>query len=287
MNYFRDMAVNPLLLSSLIGGLLAAVACGAMGPYVVTRRMVSLAGAIAHIVIGGLGGVIFLRYLLRPHLDGLQPLYGAVVAAVLAAVLIGLVQRYARERLDTLLGALWAIGMATGLMLIKYTPGYQEDLLSYLFGNLAVVDWSDVLLVGVLDIVILAVLAFCHKRFMALCLDEEFVGLQGVRVLATDILLLALVALAVVALTRIVGLILVLALLALPAATAAYFARRMGMLMLLSVLLCAVLVCVPRVAVYGTRVAPESAIVLAAGLVYLLAALWRGLRHKRRTGKEA
>ena len=281
MGFFSDMAVNPLLLSSLIGGLLAAVACGAMGPYVVTRRMVSLAGAIAHIVVGGLGAVIFLRHQLQPHLDWLKPLHGAVIAALLAAVLIGLVERHARERLDTLLGSLWAIGMAAGLMLIKYTPGYQEDLLSYLFGNLAVVDWNDVLLVLALDVVILVTLLLCHKRFMALCLDEEFVGLQGVGVAVTNILLLALVALAVVALTRIVGLILVLALLALPAATAAHFARRMGSLMLLSILLCAGLVCMPRVAVYGTRIAPESAIVLAAGGVYLLAALWRraGIRR--------
>lgn len=279
MDFFRDMAVNPLLLSSLVGGLLAAVACGAMGPYVVTRRMVSLAGAIAHIVIGGLGGVIFLRYQMRPHLDWLRPMHGAVLAALLAAVLIGLVERHARERLDTLLGALWAVGMAAGLMLIKYTPGYQEDLLSYLFGNLAVVDWKDVLLVLVLDGVILTMLVLYHKRFMALCLDEMFVGLQGVGVAATNILLLALVALAVVALTRIVGLILVLALLALPAATAAHFARRMGTLMLVSIVLCAGLVCVPRVAVYGTRIAPESAIVLTAGAAYLLSALWRRLRQ--------
>lgn len=284
--FFEDMSVNPLLLSGLIGGLLASVACGAIGPYVVTRRIVFLSGAIAHTVVGGIGAVIFLRHWLAPSLDGLKPLHGAVLAALLASMLIGWVQQYARERLDTLIGALWAIGMAMGLMLIKYTPGYHVELFSYLFGNIAVVSWDDVILIAGLNVIVLITVGLFHKRIMAICLDEEYARLQGISVVRTNFVLLALVALTTVALIRVVGLILVIALLSLPAAAAAHFTNRMPRMMLLSTLLCIVLTSVPRIAVYGTRLSPESAIVLAAGGVYLLALMIRRIReHYSRTGK--
>ncbi|MFH1998070.1 MAG: metal ABC transporter permease [Planctomycetota bacterium] len=284
--FFNDMSVNPLLLSSLIGGLFASIACGTIGPYVVTRRIVFLSGAIAHTVVGGLGAVIFLRHWLDPALNWLMPLHGAVVAALLASVLIGVVQQYARERLDTLIGALWAIGMASGLMLIKFTPGYHVELFSYLFGNIAVVSWDDVILIAGLNVIILLTVSLYHKRIMAMCLDEEYARLQGLSVVRTNLVVLALVALTTVALIRVVGLILVIALLSLPAATAAHFTNRMPRMMVVSTLLCIVLTSVPRMALYGTRISPESAIVLCAGCVYLLALMIHRFRGRRGKGRK-
>lgn len=275
IRFFEDMAVNPLLLNGLLGGLLAGIACGLIGPYVVTRRIVFLSGAIAHIVVGGVGAVIFLRYQL--DLPDLDPLYGAVVAALLAAALVSVVQYRARERIDTLIGAIWAIGMAVGILLIKFTPGYQTEIFSYLFGNIAVVSRSDIYLLCVLVVVILGTLAAFHKRLTAVCLDEEFARIQGVNVLWTNFVLLALVSLAVVAMIRVVGLILVIALLCLPAAVAGHLTRRLGPMMLVSTLLCILLTTIPRTAVYGTGVSPEAAIVLAAGGLYLLVLTCRHL----------
>ncbi|MEN8150712.1 MAG: metal ABC transporter permease [Planctomycetota bacterium] len=270
IEFFSDMAVNPLLATGLVGGVLAGISCGLIGPYVVTRRIVFLAGAIAHIVVGGVGAVLWLRYQCAPALDWLQPLHGALVAALLAAFIIGLVQHYSRERLDTLIGALWAVGMAVGILLVKFTPGYHTEIMSYLFGNIAVVGQGDVILIGVLNVVILALALIFHKRLVAVCLDEEYARLQGISVLATNLLALSLVALTVVALIRVVGLILVIALLTLPAATAGHFTRRFGSLIASTVVLCVLLTTVPRVAVYGTRISPESAIVLSAAAVYFL-----------------
>ena len=281
--FFRDMAVNPLLLSGLVGGALAGLACGLIGPYVVTRRIVFMSGAVAHTVVAGVGAVIFLRFRYPGGLDGLEPIHGALAAALLAAVLIGLVQHVARERMDTIIGALWSIGMAVGLLLIKYTPGYHEELFSYLFGNIAIVSWDDVLLIGGLDLVIVVIVALGHKRFMALCLDEEITRLQGVSVLRTNLVLLALVALTTVALIRVVGLILVIALLSLPAATAAQFTRRMPRLMGITVVLCMLLATAPRVAVYGTRLSPESVIILSAGTAFLAALGIKALLRRRRS----
>lgn len=276
--YFADMADNPFLLTGLVAGLLAGVACGFVGPWIVTRRIVFLAGAVAHLAVGGVGASIFLAYRFPTVFAGVDPLIGATFAAVAAALLLAWVHRRAVERVDTLIGALWAVGMAVGILLIKFTPGYQSELMSYLFGNLVFVSWPNVGLLAVLDLAIVATALVFHKRFLALALDEEQAALQGLRVTGNHAVLLVLVALAVITLTRIVGLVLVIALVSLPAATAARFATRLPGVIGLSIALCIVLFTLPRIAVYGTPISPEPVIVLTAATVYLLSTLYRGGR---------
>jgi zinc transport system permease protein len=278
--FFRDAGENPFLLAGLAAGLLASLACGVIGPYVITRRIVFLSGAIAHVAVGGVGAALFLHAVLPWHFAWLRPIHGAMLAALLAAVLIGLLHQRAAERMDTLIGALWALGMAVGILLAKFTPGYNAELMSYLFGSITFVTWSDVGLMLGLDAAIVATVALFHKRLLAICLDEEQAELQGVRVLASNVVLLCLVALTVIALCQVVGLILVIALLSLPAATAAHHVQRMASLVVLSTVLCAAITTVPRVAVYGTRISPESAIVLAAAGVYLVSVLVQRVRGR-------
>jgi zinc transport system permease protein len=273
--FFADMPVNPFLAGGLAAGLLASVACGVVGPYVVTRRLLFLAGAVAHMAVGGLGAAIFLRYRFPDALSWLEPLQGATAAAVLGAVLLAVIEDRARERLDTLVAALWSVGMAVGILLVKLTPGYHAELMSYLFGNLSLVDGASLRQMLWLDLAVVAVALLFHRRFLAICLDAEQARLQRLSVLATQTVLLVLVALTVVALTRIVGLILVLALLSLPAATAGRLTRRLAPSIPLAIALSALLTTTPRIAVYGTDVSPEAAVVLAAGIVYLLVALLR------------
>ena len=288
--FFHDMADNNLLKSSLVASLLASLACGVIGPYVITRRIVFLSGAIAHMAVGGIGAAIFLWAMLPQPIGPLEPaprtlvLAGATLAALAGAVVIGYVHQKASERMDTLIGALWAIGMALGIVLIKFTDGFQTELMSYLFGNIALISWGDVRMMLVLDAVILAAVAVLHKRLLAICLDQEQAELQGINVLWTNIALLCLVALTVICLTQVVGLILVIALLSLPAATAAHHVTRMTPLCILSTLLCAALTTLPRIAVYGTPVDAQSAIVLSAAGVYLLSVLARRFIGRFRSG---
>lgn len=271
MQFFHDMTVNPFLLTGLLAGWLASIACGLIGPYVIARRVVFLSGAIAHVAVGGLGAAIFLTTLFPQQLGWLQPIHGAMAAAIIGAIIIGWAHHRSSERMDTLIGAMWAVGMAIGLLLIKFTPGYHTELMGYLFGNIAFVPWRDVYLMLALDVVIIIAVLLLHRRFMAICLDEEHAALQGIPVLATHIILLVLVALTVICLIQIVGLILVMALLTLPAATAMRFSGRMGAAMIAALFLCMFLTSVPRIAVYGTRISPESAIVLSAAITYLAA----------------
>jgi len=278
IQYFTDMSDNPFLAAGLCAALLASIACGLIGPYVITRRIVFLSGAIAHIALGGIGAAIFLKGHYPNCFAWVEPLHGAMVAAVGAAVLIGVVHDRVAERLDTLIGALWAMGMAAGVLLIKFTPGYHTELMSYLFGNIVFLDWSQVRLMIALDVVIVMAVFIFYKRLLSICCDQEHTRLQGVNTLVTDCLLLSLVALTVVCLIQLVGLILVIALLTLPAATASHHVSRMAPMMVVSIVLCALITTVPRIAVYGTAVSAESAIVLASGCVYLVSVIVRCVR---------
>jgi zinc transport system permease protein len=280
MRFFADMAHNPNLLPGLVAGLLAAVACGLIGPYVVTRRIVFLSGAIAHIAVGGIGAAVYLAHSFPSAFGWMRPVHGAALVSILAAVVIAYIYHHARERIDTLIGALWAVGMSIGILLIKFTPGYHTELMSYLFGNITYVRWTDVVMLLAVDLLIVIAIFASHKRLLALCLDEQQAALQGINTLRLNTLLLTLVALTVIALIQIVGLILVLALLTLPAATVGHHLKRLAAIMWGSVLLSMLLTTAPRIAVYGTRVSPESAIVLAAGLVYFISFLVRQRRRR-------
>ena len=282
-SYFRDMPVNPFLLTGLVAGLLASIACGAIGPYVITRRIVFLSGAIAHTAVAGVGATIWLKYRLPATPAWFEPIHGALVVALLSAVILAIVEEKASERLDTLIGAMWAGGMAIGILLIKLTPGYHTELMGYLFGNPAIVGWGQIALMAALNVIIFVTVLMFQKRLLAVCLDPQQARLQGINVLATNMVLLCLTALTVICLTQVVGLVLVIALLSLPAATAAHHLGRLSGMMLASTLLCMALTTLPRIAVYGTPISPGESIVLTAGAVYLTSVLIRRIRTRPRS----
>jgi zinc transport system permease protein len=222
MEFLDALLRYDFLQHALLAGILAGVACGVVGTYVVVRRISFIAGAIAHCVLGGLGAARYLQVV--RGWDWLDPLHGAVVAALLAALVIGLVSLRVKEREDTIIGALWAVGMAVGILFIARTPGYNEDLMSYLFGNILLVRARDLWLMVGLDAMVVILGVALYAQLQAICFDEEFARLRGLNVELYYLVLLALTALTVVLLVSVVGLVLVIALLTLPVAIAAQFA---------------------------------------------------------------
>jgi len=214
--------------NALAAGLLAAVACGIVGVYVVVKRLVFISGGIAHTSFGGIGLGYFL---------GINPIIGALFFALGAGLTIGVVTRRTRLPEDTAIGVLWAVGMAVGVLLIGLTPGYAPDLMSYLFGNILTVPFDDLVLMLVLDGVILGLVAAFYKEYLVLSFDEEYATATGLPVEKLGMLLLCMIALTVVVLIRVVGMILVIALLTFPAAMARQFTHNMKTMMVLSVCL--------------------------------------------------
>ena len=278
--FLTDLQKHAFLQYALWAALLASVSCGTVGTFVVVRRISFIAGGIAHCVLGGMGAARYLRVV--HHWTWLHPLHGAVAAALVAALIIGLVSLRAREREDTIIGALWAIGMAVGILFITRTPGYNEDLMSYLFGNILFVTSRDLWLLAVLDGVILLCGALFYNRFVAICFDEEFARLRGVRVDLYYLLLLGLTALTVVLLTTVVGIVMVIALLTLPSATAGRFSSTLLRMILFSTLLCALLSVLGLAVSYGPDLPAGAVIIVITGAAYLVVTVGGGLLRRIR-----
>jgi len=269
LEFIEAVGKYEFMRNALVIGILVSVACGIIGTYVVVRRITYIAGGISHCVLGGLGAANYLR---KVHgWDFLDPLYGAVAAALLAAFIIGAISLRSRQREDTVIGVLWAIGMATGVMFIMRTPGYSEDIMGYLFGNILMVSSADVKLIACLDAVVVAAGLAFFPQLMAVCFDEEFARVRGMNVGFFFMLLLCLTALTVVLMVSVVGIVMVIALLTIPAAVAGSFSRVMWKIMILSIGICALFTSGGLALSYGPNLPTGAAIILVAGFTYLVA----------------
>jgi len=276
--FWEHLLTYSFLQYALLAGLLASVACGVVGSFVVARRTTYVAGAIAHCVLGGMGAA---RYMQRVHgVEWMTPLLGATVAAVVAALIIAAVTVSGREREDTVLSAIWAIGMAVGISFITATPGYYEDLMSYLFGNILMVGVSDLGHMAVLDAVIIVLMLLLYDKFLVISFQPELARLRGIRVGLYHTLLLVLISLTVVLLTQVVGLVMVIALLTLPAATALQFSRRLWSAMLVASALCFLFTLSGIVLSYGPELPAGATVIQVAGAIYLLALIGNRIRRR-------
>lgn len=273
MNLFWEVLTDPdidFLRVALLMGLMASVAFGMTGSLVVVKRISYVAGAISHAVLGGIGAALYLE---RAHgISWLHPLYGALAAALLAALVISMIRNSGFEREDSVIGAVWALGMAAGLVFIAKTPGYTDPM-SYLFGNILILSGTDLLLVGLMDVVLIVVFIFGYNRLQAVCFDEEQARLRGLRVGAVYTLLLCLVAVTVVLLVSVVGVVLVVALLTIPAAMAGQHVRSLGWMMALASLTTLVFVTVGITVSFLWDWPVGPSIILLAGAAYLIQSL--------------
>jgi len=254
--------------NALAAGVLVSIACGIIGTFVVIKRIVFISGGIAHAAYGGIGLGYFL---------GVNPVLGAVVFSVAAALGMGAVQRKAHQRADTVIGAMWAIGMGLGIIFVDLTEGYKADLMSYLFGSILAVPASDLLIMVVLNVVIIGLVALFYKELLAISFDETFATVENVPVDAIYMVLVCMIGLTVVMLMRVVGLIMVIAMLTMPAAIAGQFVNDMKKMMALASVLGIVFTTAGLLLSYFLNLTSGATIILVSGAAYLLSLTMRPL----------
>jgi zinc transport system permease protein len=267
---------------ALAAGLLASVLCGVVGTLVVVKRLVFLGAGISHASFGGLGLCYFL---------GVEPLLGAAAVAVGAALVLGRgaaagSDGAARSR-DALIGILWAVGMALGVVFVHLTPGYAPNLMTYLFGNVLTVGARDVAAAAALVAVVVAAFGVFYKETVAVAFDEEFAAVQGVPVRLATTAILLLTALSVVFLIQLVGIILVMALLTIPPVVALMLFRRFLAVVAASTAIGATMTVGGFALSYATDLPSGPAMVLLGTAVLLVVATVRRAgehRSRRRTG---
>jgi len=252
---------------------LSSVAFGILGPIVVARRIGAIAGSISHSMLGGIGLAVFLRQ--EAGWRGCSPEAGALAAALLSAAVIGIVRIRGREREDTVIAAVWSVGMAAGVLFLSLTRA-AVDPMGYLFGNILLLDAADLVLIAALDGVLLVFTALFYRPLLAVCFDEEFARIRGLRTGVLSLLLFTFVAVTVALLLPMVGTVLVIALLTLPAAIAGMFTRHLWSMMVGAAAVAAAFAVAGVVLSAATDVPSGAAIVLLLGAAYLGMALFRG-----------
>jgi zinc transport system permease protein len=153
---------------------------------------------------------------------------------VFITIIIALASYKKRENLDIVIGLTWAVGMSFGIMLVDLTPGYQSDLMSYLFGSLLAVTYEDIYFMSILLIIILIILFTFYRDILAVSYDSEYASLRGVKTKTFYTLILILSSLTIVISIKIVGLILVIALLTIPIYISKFFSNTLSSMMILS-----------------------------------------------------
>lgn len=260
----------PFLRYAFISGILASISFGIVGSYVVTKNMVSLVGAISHSVLAGVGFALFLQH--RYQIGYITPFYGALIAGILSAVIISFVSKYLKGRQDAVIGAIWAVGMAIGMVFLAYTPGYIDPM-SYLFGSPLLITKNEIINLILLDVFILGIAFMYYPQLWAYCFDEEFSRVRNVPVMFLNTLLLAMSAITVVMMMPMVGIILVLAQLSLPVLIAEQFVSRLFSLMITSIILSMFTSTVGLMGSYKMDLPAGPVIVLTSISVYLIISL--------------
>ena len=263
--------------NALVAGLLVSVICGIMGTLVVINRIVFLSGGIAHAAYGGIGLAFYLKWPYLPATIGFSFFAAMVMAAISHTV---------KHRADTIIGVIWALGMAFGIILIDMTPGYNVDLMSYLFGSILTVPRSDLIIMAIVGVVMTFLVVYYYQDLLAMSYDEEFARIRGVPVKALYFGLIGMLAVSIVLVIQVVGLILVIALLTIPPFIAEKYAKSLVQMMVASSFLGAVFTVTGLWLSYRYNLTSGASIIMVSGIVFLLSLLVDKIRFTTQKGRQ-
>lgn len=254
-----------------LAGIAVAVACSLIGVFLVLRRLSLLADGLGHVTFAGLAaGFLF----------GISPLVAALLAAVVGAVGIERIRAHGRIAGDAAIAMFYTAGLAVGVVLIGRAGGFNVNILGYLFGSIAAVEQSDLVIVLLLAGIVVGLILLFFKELFFLTFDEMSARAAGLPAGAINVLLAALAAVTTVAAMRIVGLLLVSALMVLPALTAIRLATSFAQTLWLAVGTALIAVLLGLTSSFYLDIAPGGTIVLVALALFVLASLWERLRAR-------
>lgn len=211
---------------ALLGSLLASIACGIIGTYVVTRRLVFISGGITHASFGGIGLGLY---------SGISPILSAAVFSVLSAFGVEWLSKRSDMREDSAIAVFWTLGMAVGIIFTFLSPGFAPDLSAYLFGNILTITQIDLLMLGILSLFLALFFSLFIHPIIHVAFDREFARSRGIPVVLFEYLLMMFMALTIVSCLRMVGIVLVISLLTVPQMTANLFTNNFKKIIWLSI----------------------------------------------------
>lgn len=213
--------------NAVLGSLLASIACGIIGTYVVTRRLVFVSGGITHASFGGLGiGFYF----------SLPPLLSALIFSILSAFGIQWMSSKQGVREDSAIALFWSLGMAVGIMLTFLTPGYAPNLSEYLFGNILTITGTDIVSLTLLSSLLLLFFTLFYRDILSVSFDSEYAQTRPIPTKFIEYAMMLFIAVTIVLSIRLVGIVLLMSLITVPQMTANLFTVNYSKIISLSIL---------------------------------------------------
>lgn len=248
--------------------LLSAIVCGLIGSYIVVRRIVFVSGGITHASFAGLGFGVY---------TGLSPIAMAAVAAMLSALGISRLSSRGNVREDSAIAAIWALGMALGILFLTLTPGYTTGLSSYLFGNILLVTKTDLLLLATFTCLLVGLITCCYKQILFSMFDADFAHTRGLNASGWNMTMLIIVSIGLVLSIRLVGIMLLISLLTLPQNIVGLYTSDLKRLMIGSVCISLVVNVAGLLLSYYVLPVPSGVlIILLLSVIFVIA---RAVRH--------
>ncbi len=266
-----DIFSYGFMINAIYASILASIVCGIVGTYVVVKRIVFISGGISHTAYGGIGLGYFL---------GFNPLFGAIGFSIMSAGFLSVMRKKKTQHEDTIIGIMWAFGMAAGIIFVNLTPGYSPNLMNYLFGNILTVPRSEIIMMLILAAFIMLMVTLFFREFQAVTFDEEYARTLGLPVDKLYFLLLIIIALTTVLLIKLVGIILVVALLSIPSAISIKFVKSIGQMMVMSVLLGLLFTLSGLFLSYYLNLSSGAMIIMTASAGYLVSNFIHYLKKK-------
>ena len=250
-----------LFSNSIVAIILLSFAIGIIGSLMLINRYSYLAASIAHGSYGGIGIALYF---------GFSLLLGTTLFALVLAFFVAFITYHYPHRKDMLIGIVWAVGMSIGIVFVDLTPGYNVDLLSFLFGDILMVPKEDLVYMGVVDIVLLISATLFYNHFLAISYDRDFALLRGVNVKFLHFFLLILIALTVVMSIRSVGLILIIAMFSIPPFIAEKFTNSLKSMMILSAIIALIFSLVGLYFSYIFNISATASIIITLAIIFII-----------------
>ena len=250
-----------LISNSVYASILLSIAIAVIGSLIVINKTTAITGSIAHGSFGGIGLALYL---------GSSVILTTSIFTVILAVILAFITIKFPHRQDSLIGVIWAVGMSIGIIFLSLTSGYQSDALSYLFGNILLVENKDLIFMGIIDILLLISIIFLYHRFLAMSYDREFLTLRGINANLLYTYFLILTSLTIVMSVRAIGIILILALFTIPSLIAEKFTKKFYSMIILSGILGAIFMISGIIISFYYNISPTPTIVIIAAVALIL-----------------
>ena len=226
MNGILELFNYTFFQHALLGSLFASIACGIIGTYIVTRRLVFISGGITHASFGGIGIGLY---------TGISPILGAAIFSVLSAFGVEWLSKRKDMREDSAIAVFWTFGMAIGIIFSFLAPGFTPDLSAFLFGNILTITPTDIWMLVILSLILIGFFYFFLTPVIYIAFDREYARSQRIPVRLFEYILMMFIALTIVACLRMIGIVLVISLLTLPQMTVNLFTHSFKKIIFMSI----------------------------------------------------